>query len=184
MCVVPAAKQSTEAFRNQGDSMDLPQRKSNRIKHYDYSQYGAYFVTLCTQDRAYLFQMEAAVEHGTCNPANSTPANSVIHKWIGETQKKFPGVSVDLYVIMPDHLHMLITLTLPDCLPDVMHFLKTMTTNEYIRAVKSGLAKPFSQKLWQRSYYDHVIRNQQDYHDIWDYIQNNPAKWMLRHENP
>lgn len=69
-------------------------------------------------------------------------------------------------------------------LPDVMRFFKTMTTNEYIRGVKDGTLTPFDGKLWQKSYYDHVIRNQQDYNEIWQYIESNPAKWIMMHERP
>ena len=64
-------------------------------------------------------------------------------------------------------------------LPDIMQFFKTMTTNDYIRGVKAGALVPFDKKLWQKSYYDHVIRNQQDYDETWQYIENNPSKWML-----
>jgi hypothetical protein len=60
-----------------------------------------------------------------------------------------------------------------------MQFVKTMTTNDYIRGVKAGILAPFEIKLWQKSYYDHVIRNQQDYDETWQYIENNPSKWML-----
>ena len=62
-------------------------------------------------------------------------------------------------------------------LQDVIRFFKTMTTNEYMRGAKAGRLKPFDKKLWQKSYYDHVIRNQRDYDEIWEYIENNPVKW-------
>lgn len=63
-------------------------------------------------------------------------------------------------------------------LQDVMRFFKTMTTNEYIRSVKDNNLPPFNKKLWQKSYYDHIIRNQDDYNEIWEYIENNPKKRM------
>ena len=83
---------------------------------------------------------------------------------------------------MPDHLHLIVTIQerhTGGSLPDVMQFFKTMTTNDYIRGVKAGALVPFDKKLWQKSYYDHVIRNQQDYDETWQYIENNPSKWML-----
>ena len=85
---------------------------------------------------------------------------------------------------MSDHIHFLISFTeeaLDTSLADVMRFFKTMTTNEYIREVKKGNLPPFQQKLWQKSYYDHVIRNEQDYLETWEYIDNNPTKWMVVH---
>ena len=110
--------------------------------------------------------------------------NRVIHKWVKETENKFPNISIDKYVIMPDHLHLIVTIKerhIGRSLPDIMKFFKTMTTNEYIRGVKNGEFPPFEKNLWQKSYYDHVIRNQQDYNEVWEYIENNPTKWMLVH---
>ncbi len=160
--------------------MERQDRKPNRLGSWDYGEVGCYFVTLCTQRRQALFQMEnPIVGNGLC----AVP-NQIIHKWVVETQKKFENIKIDKYVIMPDHLHLIVTIKerhTGRSLPDVMRFLKTMTTNEYIRGVKQGQLPPFDGKLWQKSYYDHVIRNQQDYNEVWEYIENNPAKWMLVH---
>ena len=164
--------------------MEMPSRKQNRLPDYDYSQEGSYFVTLCTQNRARLFEMETPVGNGLCAVPEG---NGIIHKWVRETENKFPGVVIDKYVIMPDHLHLIVTIKERHAgrsLPDAMRFFKTMTTNEYIRGVKDGVVTPFDGKLWQKSYYDHVIRNQQDYNEIWEYIENNPAKWIMMHERP
>ena len=57
-----------------------------------------------------------------------------------------------------------------------------MTTNEYIKGVKNNILPPFDKKLWQKSYYDHIIRNQEDYNEVWEYIENNPQKWILQNE--
>ena len=166
--------------------MNKTERKLNRISGYDYGQEGSYFVTLCTQNRACLFQMEQSVGNGLCAVPYTLP-NQIIHKWIAETQQKFSNIKIDKYAVMPDHLHLIITIE-QQCsggsLPDIMHFFKTMTTNEYMRGIKAGLLPPFNKKLWQKSYYDHVIRNQQGYQEIWEYIENNPAKWMLVHNVP
>ena len=62
-------------------------------------------------------------------------------------------------------------------LQEVMDWYKTMTTNEYIRGVKAGIFPPFQKKIWQRGYYDHIIRNERDYLNIWTYIDQNPARW-------
>ena len=94
-------------------------------------------------------------------------------------------LKVDHYVIMPDHIHLLITFSerhIGRSLQDTIRFFKTMSTNEYIRNVKTGVLPPFHEKLWQKSYYDHVIRNDQDYNETWEYIENNPIKWEITHE--
>ena len=162
--------------------MDLPKRKQNRLPEYDYGQEGSYFVTLCTHNRAQIFQMEPAVGNGLCAVPE---ANQLLHNWIKETEKKFSNISIEKYIIMADHLHLMVTIRqqyIGVSLPKIMHFFKTMTTNSYIREVKAGNLPPFDQKLWQKSYYDHVVRNQQDYNEIWEYIENNPLKWQLIHD--
>ena len=81
---------------------------------------------------------------------------------------------------MPDHLHPIIVIQEggKSSLEDVIAWLKTMTTNDYINGVKSGLFSPFDNKLWQRSYYDHIIRNEQDLEEKRDYILTNPIRWL------
>ena len=182
-------------------NIETQNRKQNRLTAFDYGQEGAYFVTLCTQNRARLFQMElpdvgnglcavpydADDRNGTTRRSCPTAGNTIIHKWVQETENKFPGITIDKYVIMPDHLHLIVTIKERHAgrsLPDVMRFFKTMTTNAYIRGVKDGILTPFDRKLWQKSYYDHVIRNQQDYNEVWEYIENNPTKWIMMHEKP
>lgn len=168
--------------------MEKPIRKPNRLVGFDYGQEGCYFVTLCVFERQRLFSMGSTVGNGPCavpDTGDERPSNQIIRKWICQTQDKFENVRIDKYVIMPDHLHMIVTIReqhMGRSLPDIMHFFKTMTTNAYIRGVKSGMLPPFQKKLWQKSYYEHVIRNQQDYNEVWEYIENNPLKWILTHE--
>ena len=155
------------------------------MPEYDYAQMGSYFVTLCTFHRVHIFRMELPQEDGSGH-ADRGLSNRILHKWIREIQHKYPNVTVERYVIMPDHVHLIVTIKEGKCgtsLPAVMRYFKTMTTNEYIRNVKEGYLPPFEGKIWQKSYYDHVIRNQQDYQSVWEYIVSNPAKWMMIHEN-
>ncbi len=160
--------------------MEMLSRRSNRLGSFDYGEDGCYFVTLCTHCRQKLFQTEnKTVGNGLC----AVP-NRILRRWIEETENKYENVRIDQYVIMPDHLHLLVTIKRQHpggSLPDALRFFKTMTTNEYIRSVKQGTLPPFEKKLWQKSYYDHVIRNQQDYNEVWEYIENNPLKWKLVH---
>ena len=164
--------------------MERPNRKQNRLSEYCYGQTGSYFVTICTQNRAGLFAMEPTADDETGAFSEMPLQNQILHRWIRETQNKYPGIRIENYVIMPDHLHMIVTIgeEHDGCtLPDVIRFFKTMSTNEYIRAVKDGFLPRFQGKIWQKSYYDHVIRNQADYNEIWEYVQNNPDKWLLLH---
>lgn len=164
--------------------MDKLNRKPNRLKYYDYEQVGCYFVTICVQNRNQLFEIEPSkAQNGQFTV--STKQNQIIHKWISETENKFSGISIDKYVIMPDHLHMIVTIKerSEDCsLPSIIHFFKTMTTNDYIKGVRNGVFSAFYKKLWQKSYYDHIIRSQKDYNDAWYYIEDNPRKWIESHK--
>ena len=163
--------------------MELPKREKNRLENYDYSQEGAYFITLCTHNRQNLFILEGnRVGNDLC--VVPPLQNEIILKWIKETESKFQNIKFEKYVIMPDHIHFIINITerhIGRSLREIMQFFKTMTTNDYIRNVKNGKLKPFDKKLWQKSYYDHIIRNQEDYNEKWDYIENNPKKWGFTH---
>ncbi len=159
--------------------MDLPKRKLTRLKGYDYSLPGAYFVTICTQNRELLFEMES-VGNNLC--VVHPEQNRIIHKWLKETENKFDNIKIDKYVIKPNHIHIIVVITERHAgrsLHDVMRWFETMTTNEYIRDVKKGMLKPFNKKLFQQSFHDHIIRGKKDYQKIWEYIDTNPLKWEL-----
>lgn len=157
----------------------LPSRKQARLKDFDYCTTGAYFVTICTQNKAWIFELE---QNFVGNDLCVVPPlqNQIIHKWIKQIETKFDNIKIDKYVIMPNHIHLILVITERHAgrsLPDIMQYFKTMTTNEFIQNVKNGLLMPFDKKLWQKSYYDHIIRDEQDYQKIWKYIDENPLKW-------
>ncbi len=183
--------------------MNAHHRKSNRLQRYDYSQAGYYFVTICTQHRKCLFG-EIVEGHMIVNEAGK-----IIVRWWDETKNKFPNIELDEFVIMPNHVHGIIAIVgadlrvCPDSteqdttdkrskqgehigspLQEIIQWFKTMTTNEYIQGVKSGIFPPFKKRLWQRSFYDHVIRDEQSLNDVREYIQNNPLDWKLDENNP
>lgn len=157
--------------------MNLPKRKLTRLKEYDYSQPGAYFVTICTQNRKQLFEIE-----NVGNDLRVVPPvqNQIVHKWLEQTENKFSNIKIDKYVIMPNHIHIIAVITeqhIGCSLHNVIKWFKTMVTNEYIRDVKNGILKPFDKRLFQKSFHDHIIRNENDYRKIWEYIDTNPVKW-------
>ncbi len=163
--------------------MDIPQRKQIRLKEYDYSQNNAYFITICTQNRRNLFGevvYDAVGAHLRVRPNNP---DKLIEKWLFELENKFPGVTVDCYVIMPNHIHFILFCSARAgvCagapLPEIIQWFKAQTTNEYIRGVKTGLYPPFEKHVWQRNYYEHVIRNEEDLFETRKYIDENLLKW-------
>lgn len=159
--------------------MELPNRKPTRLKDYDYSTPGFYFVTICTKDRKHLFEMET-VGNDLC--VVPPVQNQIIHQWLQETENKFPNIKIDKYVIMPNHIHLIVIIKerhTGRSLPAIIQWFKTMTTNAYIRAVSQGICTPFHKKIWQSSFYDRIIRGEQDYIKIAEYIEINPLKWKL-----
>ena len=162
----------------------LPNRKSIRLKNYDYSSNGYYFVTICTQNREKLFgEIVGATLRGRPNNPDK-----IIVKWLLESENKFKDIKIDEYIVMPNHIHFIIKRTGDHTgstgdhtgsplLRDIIGWFKTMSTNEYIAGVKDGRFMPFKGRLWQRNYYEHIIRNYDDYINIAEYIQNNPLKW-------
>ena len=154
---------------------ELPKRKQTRLKDYDYSQNGYYFITICTHNRHNLFG--EIVGATLCGRPNNP--DKMIEKWLLELENKFDGVKICEYIIMPNHLHFIISKTGDHAgspLRDIVGWFKTMTTNEYIENVKNNMFPPFDKKIWQRNYYEHIIRDESDYIETKEYILNNPLK--------
>lgn len=157
--------------------MEKPSRRKNRIPEYDYSQIGAYFVTVCTQDRKKI--LSEVVGDGSPVP---TICGKLAEETIGKISEKFPNVFVDKYVIMPDHIHILLRIDNTEngtgnpspTMGNIVGWYKYQTTKQI-----NTIRRTEGQKVFQRSYYDHVVRNQQDYNEIWEYIEYNPKKWAM-----
>ncbi|NMB97481.1 MAG: hypothetical protein GYA02_12870 [Clostridiaceae bacterium] len=215
---------------------NIHHRKSIRLKGYDYTQAGLYFITICCQNRECLFG----------NIINGemilNDAGKMVQKWYYELENKFADIRCHEMIIMPNHFHCIIEnvghtvgadlRVCPDTniaetnilgeqennilgehgnnilgehennilgeqetnilgehenyilgehigspLHRVVQWFKTMTTNEYIRGVKTLGWKPFDGKLWQRNYWEHIIRNENEYNRIAEYILKNPQNW-------
>ena len=168
-------------------------RRSIRLKGYDYRQAGAYFVTVCTQDRSFLF---GEMVHGEMR---LNDAGKMVYDVWNDLPAFYPGVQTDAFIVMPNHIHGIIILVGADprvCpgqsqgvartmgLPDVVHRFKTMTTKRYADGVKRLGWEPFRGRLWQRNYYEHIIRNEEFLNRIREYILTNPMRWALDRENP
>jgi REP element-mobilizing transposase RayT len=213
---------------------NIHHRRSIRLKGYDYSQAGLYFITICVQHRECLFG-HIAVGVNPCGcpgprkyvcPDGGRPemilndaGKMVETEWL-HLKTRFSNIELHEYVVMPNHFHGILeiieappapvrvslvdtqhdrqpqqgqpqgiapTLDIPigattrDCpnktVGDMMDAFKSITTVEYIRGVKNSGWKPFNGKLWQRNYYEHIIRNEKAYENISEYILNNPTKW-------
>jgi len=155
---------------------DIHHRRSIRLKDYDYSSNGLYYITICTQERVNLFG--EIVGSTLCNCPNNI--DEMIFKWLNEIGNKYAGVHIDKYVIMPNHVHFIAYIQdgyAGSPLSEIIGWFKTMTTNEYIRGVNTGLYISFNKRMWQRNYYERIIRDKDEYQHVWQYIDQNPARW-------
>ena len=166
---------------------NLPNRKPNRIKNYDYSQRGSYFVTICTKDRKKLL---SEIRVGTpvlgCPQVNNELVylkeyGQIADRCIKQLNKFYTSLSVDNYVIMPDHVHLLITIHSLNGHPGTGVPTRTSEIGRLVGTFKRFCNKKYGENIWQDRYYDHVVRNQQDYNEIWEYINYNPRKYLLMH---
>lgn len=159
-------------------------RRSLRLTGYDYSQAGAYFITACAQDRVCLFG-EVVGGEMHLNDAG----RMVLAEW-NSLPVRFPGLELDEFGVMPNHIHGIITIAHPvpgpppPRLGDIVGAFKSLTTDLYIQAVKHSGWPPFPGRLWQRNYHEHVIRSETSLNRIRQYILDNPASWTSDLEHP
>lgn len=156
---------------------DLPKRKRTRLKEFDYSTPGAYFVTICTKDRKELLS-KITVGQGPRPAENQFSAYGKIAKeQIELLEERFSNIKIDKYVIMPNHIHLLISLFeaagASPCptISDIICALKSLVS---INCKKNGFDEA---QLFQASFHDHIIRSERDYQKIWEYIDTNVMKW-------
>ena len=153
--------------------MELPKRKPNRLTEYDYSTPNAYFITICTANRKNLFWKDARA--GIDLPENIPLTNlgMAVKQIIYDIPKHYPAITVDHAVVMPNHIHLLLQInTDADGRP-----MAAPTISTVINQTKGIVSKKAGFSVWQKGFYDHVIRSEQDYLDVWNYIEGNPGKW-------
>ena len=174
---------------------NIHNRRSMRLKGYDYSIPGAYLVTVVTQRRAELFG----------NVVNSkmqlNAAGEMVQRIWMEMPIRFPSIAMDTFVAMPNHIHGIIIMGGADAesrattrvaptqdgrirLGDVVGAFKSLTTLEYTRGVRDMNWAPFHGRLWQRNYYEHILRNDASLQKYRRYIVDNPIQWPIDRENP
>ncbi len=153
--------------------MDLPKRKSIRLKNYDYSQNGAYFVTICVKNRENLLWNVGATCGRPFTDNHLSNYGIIVDNEINKMRDTYETVIVDKYVVMPNHVHFIIILQNEiDGRPQV-----APTISRIIKQFKGSISKQIGFSIWQKLFYDHIIRNEQEYQKIWEYIDTNPLKW-------
>ena len=156
----------------------LPNRRSIRLKGYDYSKSGLYFITVCTDERKCFF---GEIKDGTMLLSMT---GEIVKRCWENIPEHFPNVVLLEYVIMPNHIHGIIRITdvpigAKDISPLPEHPAGTSkTVGSIIRGFKIGVTKEAGYSPWQRNYYEHIIRNESSYNQIAEYIVNNPVNWQ------
>ena len=163
--------------------MELPSRKPNRLKDFDYSSPGAYFVTICTQNKRHLFS------HVVVGAIHESPAlrlteyGKIVEQMIRQTADRFVFSTIQ-YVIMPNHVHLLVSIEqnakgrairespLPprSTISKAIGYFKMQVSKEIHKLCPS-------ESVWQRSFHDRVVRGEAEYAKLWNYIETNPARW-------
>lgn len=157
--------------------MDKPRRKQIRLKNYDYSSSGYYFVTICSYNRKPIFSK--IVGQGLAPAATElTLYGKIAQKQLLDLENRFKGIKIDKYIIMPNHIHIIVVINKTEAgaspcptLSDVICAFKSLTVRECNAALSH-------QKLFQASFHDHIIRGEKDYEKIWQYIDSNASKWI------
>ncbi|MDA3798092.1 MAG: hypothetical protein PF692_03320 [Kiritimatiellae bacterium] len=181
---------------------NIHNRRSIRLKGYDYSRAGLYFITICCQGRECLFG------NITDDVMIPNDAGKMIGKLWNEISDDFSNVCLHEYVIMPNHFHGIIEINTVGAdsisalsnrmqteiiradmesaptmnsaktnIPKIIQSFKRHTTIKYIEMVKQNILPPFHKRIWQRNYWEHIIRNENEYYRISKYIINNPITW-------
>ena len=155
---------------------NLPARIPIRLENFDYSASGAYFITICTTNREKIFWSD---RRGELRSPASVPLSyigSIVDNEIKKLNSVYDAVRVDKYCIMPDHIHFILSIHTDE--HGRTQFAPTIS--RVIKQFKGSITKQIGRPIWQKSFYDHGIRNRQDYEQIWQYIENNPLKYALK----
>ena len=181
-------------------------RKELRLKDFSYSENAAYFITICCRNMEHLLAKTETETSRDCQavgvgvlddlspPVLTRPGfvrtltgtGEIVERKIVEMSESFSGADIDTFVVMPNHIHLLMSIyqgkgSSRTPTPTAFSETNQKRSNEQIPAFVSYLKRSTNrmsgQKIWQRGYYDHVIRDYPDYCRIWDYINNNPYRW-------
>ena len=160
--------------------MAHPIRNPNRLSDYHYSGNGAYFITICTKDRKPILGHIVGGGALDAPTVALTQIGEIAHKYL-ISGNRIPGITVDKFVIMPDHIHFILLVDNPTVMGTSRAPSPTnAAVPHFVSTFKRFCHRDIGAVIFQRSYYDHVIRNQQDYDEIWQYIENNPRKWVIQ----
>ncbi len=153
----------------------LPQRKNVRLKEYDYSQAGYYFITICTHNKMGIFGEIVGADNHVCQQAvmKANRIGRIVYECWNRMNDIYDNVKTDAFCLMPNHIHGIVVISeggqSRPPLPKIIQGYKSVTTR---MCFKYNL-----KTIWQRNYYEHIIRSELEYQEICKYIENNPLNW-------
>lgn len=153
--------------------MSMPKRKDIRLKSYNYSSAGAYLLTVCTKKRIRYLWNDVGAPIGRPQNEVLSRYGMIVDTAINKITEKYTDISVDNYSIMPDHIHLLVQIHSIGGRP-----MAAPTTSTIINQMKGWVTKQIGFSIWQKSFHDHIIRNEHDYLEALKYIEHNPYKYI------
>ena len=157
---------------------NLPKRKPTRLKEFDYNTTGAYFITFCTEDRRQILSRIVGVDVlGDPKNVELLPGGIVADKYIKQMNGFYENITVDQYVIMPNHIHLILFVREGGSPRTSTPTRQTASVSHFVSTFKRFCNKECGTNVWQRGFYDHVIRGRGDYEEIAKYICENPLRW-------
>ncbi len=168
---------------------NLGNRKSIRMENYDYSQFGGYFVTICTHEKKCIFGSILGEK------MHSNEYGSIVSEVWNSIPNHFDNVELDQFVVMPNHVHGIIFINKSIETRHAMPLRKfgkpiPSSLSTIVGSFKSAVSKSMhvhgynDRKIWHRNYYEHIIRHEKELNEIRKYISNNPMQWAMDKENP
>ena len=152
---------------------EFPKRKRNRLENYDYSSCGAYFITVCTLERQNYFWENVGAIIDRPQDVELSTYGKMVDQAIQNIPSAYPALSLESYVIMPNHIHLLLRV----CADEYGRPLVAPTMSRVVKQLKGVVSKQAGISIWQKSFHDHIIRNREDYEAHLRYIYENPIRW-------
>ena len=140
---------------------NLPVRKRIRLKDYDYAEENIYFITICVEDRLEI--LGKIVEENI----KFTKEGNIVKQNINKIEQIYKNIIIDEYIIMPNHIHILLWI----------NYKSNVTISKMINHFKTNITREIKYSIWQKSFYEHIIRNEKEYLRIKEYIKNNVVNW-------
>ena len=162
---------------------ELPKRKNIRLQGFDYNSNGAYFLTICTLNRNQILSQIVGTGVPDGPAVKLLPYGEIAEKYIHKLNEFYDNISVESYIIMPDHIHMILSIRTDNPYNSgpsgtLVRTVQNSVVSRFLSTFKRFCNKEYGENIWQRGSFDHIIRDQEDYEKHLKYIYENPIRWQ------